>query len=271
MGACGFAGVIDMDRTKRASEILLSHVAQGTTLDTLPDDLRPTTRADGYAIQAHIQDHGHTLRGWKIAATSIAGQKHINVDGPLAGRLMANMVHPDGAIVPFANNRMRVAEAEFVFDFAIDLKPRSALYSQKDVMAAVGDLYLGIEIPDSRFGDFVSAGGAQLIADNACANHFVLGPKAPDLWRDINLAQHTATAEVIGKRVAHGIGSNVLDDPRIALTWIVNELTALGVTLHAGEFVTTGTCIVPIVIDAGDQVVVDFGTLGRVSCYLSRD
>lgn len=259
-----------MDTAKRASDIILGHVKAGTTFDTLPDDLRPSTRAEGYAIQSHIEDHGQPRLGWKIAATSIAGQKHINVDGPLAGRLMANMVHPDGATVPFANNRMRVAEAEFVFDFATDLPPRSAPYTQQDVMAAVGDLYLGIEIPDSRFADFVSAGGAQLIADNACANHFVLGPKAPKIWRDIDLSQHTATAEVIGKHVAHGIGSNVLDDPRIALTWIVNEVTALGITLYAGEFVTTGTCIVPIEIDAGDHIVANFGQLGSVRCSLSQ-
>lgn len=259
-----------MNQSHHACDILLGHFRAGTTLDTLPDDMRPQTRADGYAIQSHLETDTRRRAGWKIAATSIAGQKHINVDGPLAGRLMADMVHPDGATVPFANNRMRVAEAEFVFDFGTDLPPRSAPYTQQDVMAAVGDLYLGIEIPDSRFADFVSVGGAQLIADNACANHFVLGPKAPKIWRDIDLAQHTATAEVIGKHVAHGIGSNVLDDPRIALTWIANEVTALGITLYAGEFVTTGTCIVPIEIDAGDHIVANFGQLGSVRCSLSQ-
>ena len=33
------------------------------------------------------------LFGWKIAATSEAGQKHINVDGPMAGRILARDGH----------------------------------------------------------------------------------------------------------------------------------------------------------------------------------
>ena len=48
-------------------------------------------------------------------------------------------------------------------------------YSPKDVVAATASLHLGIEIPDSRFEDFSIVGAPQLIADNACAEFFVLG------------------------------------------------------------------------------------------------
>src|SRR5437867_3513541 len=34
-----------------------------------------------------------------------------------------------------------------------------------------------------------------------------------------------------------GIGANVLGDPRVALTWLVNELSQLGLTLRAGQVV----------------------------------
>ena len=39
----------------------------------------------------------------------------------------------------------------------------------------------------------------------------------------------------------------------------------IGVTLHAGEVVTTGTCVVPIAVEAGDEVRARFGPLGGVS------
>ena len=258
-----------MNQSHHACDILLGHFRAGTTLDTLPDDMRPQTRADGYAIQSHLETDTRRRAGWKIAATSIAGQRHINVDGPIVGRLMADMVHPDGACVPFDHNRMRVAEAEFVFTFARDLDPKATPYSQAEALDAVDSLSLGIEIPDSRFANFVAAGGPQLIADNACANQFVLGPKCLDLWRDLDISQHRVHTDVVGKRQADGIGSNVLGDPRSALTWFVNEVTALGITLRAGEFVTTGTCIIPIEIGSGDQIIADFGVLGTVSCHLS--
>ena len=44
-------------------------------------------------------------------------------------------------------------------------------------MAAVAALHLGIEIPNSRYLDFTAVGAPQLIADNACADQFVLGPE----------------------------------------------------------------------------------------------
>jgi 2-keto-4-pentenoate hydratase len=57
----------------------------------------------------------------------------------------------------------------------------------------------------------------------------------------------------------------VLGDPRKALAWLANELRQLGVTLRAGQIVTTGTCHPPLPIQSGDLFAVDFGALGKVS------
>ena len=56
----------------------------------------------------------------------------------------------------------------------------------------------------------------------------------------------------------------MLGDPREALTWLVNELSQLNLTLRAGQVVTTGTCLVPLPIAPGDCVTCDFGALGIV-------
>ena len=58
-------------------------------IEALPAECRPKDRADGYEIQAAVIGlSGQRVAGWKIAATSQAGQRHINVDGPLAGPLL---------------------------------------------------------------------------------------------------------------------------------------------------------------------------------------
>lgn len=269
-------------RWKPASDLLWDHWHQGRRLLELPEHLRPSTRAEGYAIQAQLERRSrHPLFGWKIAATSVAGQKHINVDGPLAGRLLAESVFEIGAELPFGANHMRVAEAEFAFRMGRDLTPREGTYRVDEVLAAVATLHPAIEVPDSRYEDFTIVGAPQLIADNACAHLFVLGPAAPDFWRDIDLVEHSVsgTVRTVGARTPStgrldtqtcaGTGANVLGDPRVALTWLVNELSRLGITLREGQVVTTGTCVVPLSIEPGVEMVADFGALGTVSAVIA--
>ena len=250
----------------RASAVLWDAWLERRCLPALPDDLRPSTRQQGYAIQQRIErQSASSLFGWKIAATSKAGQAHINVDGPLAGRLLRERVRGSGDLVSFGTHpQMRVAEAEFAFRMARALPPQSRPYGVEEVLAAVATLHPAIELPDSRYGDFTSVGAPQLIADNACAHYFVLGDAAPDRWRGVDLVEHRVHGLVTGKLEREGKGANVLGDPRVALTWLVNELSGLGITLDAGQVVTTGTCLVPLEIDSGDHVRMDFGPLGVV-------
>jgi 2-keto-4-pentenoate hydratase len=258
--------LIDIDDARAAADLLLSHRAAGTRLAQLPEALRPRSRADGYAIQAQwLRQTRSPPFGWKIAATSAAGQRHINVDGPLAGRLFAEMVREDGATVSLARNLMRVAEVELAFRFGTDVAPRTAPYGVDEVMAAVASLHPAIEIPDSRYEDFCAVGAAQLIADDACANLVIVGPPAAAAWHDLDLAGHPVSATVVGKSDHDGRGGNALGDPRIALTWLVNELSGIGVTLGAGQCVITGTCITPVNVVPGDRVRAHYGGLGELS------
>ena len=165
------------DQAKSAAHLLWTTWQQGGRLTALPQACRPTTRGDGYAVQAALaQCSGQPVSGWKIAATSAAGQAHIGVDGPLAGRLLASRLLDDGAAIKIAGNAMKVFEVEFAFRMATDLPRRAAPWTQPEVMAAVASLHPAIEIPDSRYDDFVHAGQAQLIADNACACWVIFGP-----------------------------------------------------------------------------------------------
>jgi len=148
------------------------------------------------------------------------------------------------------------------------LPPQSRPYTVDEVLAAVATLHPAIELPDSRFDDFTIVGAPQLIADNACAHYFVLGDAAPDSWRTVDLVEHRVLGDVQGKLQREGKGANVLGDPRVALTWLVNELSGLSLTLDAGQVVTTGTCLVPLAIESGDHVRMDFGALGAVEVRL---
>jgi 2-keto-4-pentenoate hydratase len=115
---------LDGVSAQKASELLTRCWREGAVIDALQKSLRPASRAEGYAIQAQIEaESDKPLFGWKIAATSLAGQTHIGVDGPLAGRLLAERVFGDDDEIRLGANRMRVAECEFAFRMGRDLPP----------------------------------------------------------------------------------------------------------------------------------------------------
>jgi 2-keto-4-pentenoate hydratase len=253
-----------MDRAGEAARLVWSAWRKGRRLERLPDACRPATLAEGHAAQAALAALAGEAIGWKIAATSEAGQRHIGVSHPLAGRLFARFAVANGATLDAGPMHMRVAEPELAFRFGRDLPPREHDYTRAEVLDTVAALHLAIEVPDSRIQNFASAGAPQLLADDACAGFFVLGPAVPD-WRSLDLPrQPAAIAREDDGRSHEGSGANVLGDPVAGLVWLVNDCRSRGVALRAGEIVTTGTCAKPMPIEPGARVTANFAALGSV-------
>lgn len=258
-----------------AARLLWACRESGTVLDALPPALRPHDTKAAHAIQSSLPAiAGRPVVGWKIAATSAAGQAHIQVDGPLPGRILDTFVRPIGTTFSLAGNRMRVVEPEFAFRMGTALPARSAPYALDEVLAAVASLHPAFELPDSRFADFSLAGKAQLIADDACCGQFAFGPAAPQAWRSCDLAAHRVQATVFGAddRVRYtrdGEGRALLGHPLTALTWLANELSMLGTGLRSGDWASCGTCMVPLEVLMGDRVVADYGVFGRIEMGLT--
>src|SRR5689334_6686743 len=96
---------------QEAADFLWQTRVQQKRVDALPDHLRPHNLAEGYAIQdAMVASARQPVSGWKIAATSKAGQEHIGVTEPLAGRLFADFMLKSDAHLPAEPMLMRVME-----------------------------------------------------------------------------------------------------------------------------------------------------------------
>lgn len=251
---------------EQAATVLWQAFCQGDAIAALPENAIPRGRADGYTVQqALARLSGQQAYGWKIAATSTSGQNHIGVDGPLGGRLFLNRVLPMSLPISLTGNRMKLGEAEFAFRMAADLPARGNPYDLDEVMAAVGALYPAIELPDSRYENCQTAGAPSLIADFACAHQFILGDEVKSEWRGMNLSTCRVNVTCNDAALCEGVGSNVLGDPRIALTWLANELNAYGLALRAGETITTGTCVIPFTLEVGNRYTADYGALGSMT------
>lgn len=251
----------DENRAGGAAEALWSAWTSGKRIEALPDDIRPRDDAEGFAAQLALGAHAGAAYGWKIAATTAAGQAHIGVSGPLPGLLFERFRHEPGDVLDSDGMHMRVVEAEFAYRLGSDVPPGA---DRDAVLAAVDGLHLAVEVPDSRYARFETVGAPQLVADCACAGRFVLGPEVPG-WSELDLSTWGTTVWINGVRAATGSGGNVLGDPRNALAWIADDLHRRGRGLRAGEIVTTGTTTAPVPVAPGDEVRADFGELGAVS------
>ena len=255
---------------QQAAQHFWQHLDSGQRIAELPDAQRPKTEAEGHAIQvAFAENSSQPIAGWKIASSSKAGQDHLNVDGPLAGRYLAERLLPNLSTLSLVPNMMRVVEAEFTFLLGRDLLPRDSVYDVDSVMFAVAELCPSLEVPDSRYNDFTKVGKAQLIADNALAWWLMIGNSAPKDWRYSDLSKQEVQLYRNGHLASEGVGANVLGDPREALTWLVNDVTSRGETLRRGQFVTTGTCHVPLVVEPGDEILADYGAFGHLQMRIA--
>ena len=128
------------------------------------------------------------LFGWKIAATSLAGQKHIGVDGPLAGRLLAETVHSERR----RHSAWRQSHAGRGVRVCV---PYAAAICRHDKRHTSGMKCLPrsrTSISRSKFRTRAMPtssrrAGRRSSPINACAHRFVLGPPAPPIWRALDL------------------------------------------------------------------------------------
>jgi 2-keto-4-pentenoate hydratase len=250
------------------AELLSAARIHRKRLSELPDAVRPKTPAEAYdcqdAVVQQLLDHyGGGIIGYKIACTNVTAQRQLNVDGPFFGRLLSHFSFESPARLDAGEFFMRVIEAEFGFRMSGDLPPVAAPRMKEEVAAAVEGVLPGIEIVDSRFDSWTTVGAPSLIADNACNAAWVRGPLVRD-WQRLDLAAHSVQLFVDGNLQREGKGSAVLGHPLNALVWLANNLSARGLGLKAGQYITTGVTTEVYMAERGDNITADFGSVGKV-------
>ena len=251
-----------------AAEMLAAARTSHQRLPELPLPVRPKTAAEAYGVQDGVIDrllahYGGAVIGYKVACTNVTAQRQLNVNAPFSGRLLSAFFFEAPAQVDASQFFMRVVEAEFAFEMARDLPPSNTLRSRKEISAAIRGVIPGIEIVDSRFDDWTTIGAPSLIADNACNAAWVKGRLLTD-WQSVDLAAQTVSVTVNGKLLREGRGANVLGHPLNAIEWLVNNLSARGLGLKAGQYVTTGVTTEVYMAERGDRITADFGPVGSV-------
>jgi 2-keto-4-pentenoate hydratase len=223
----------------------------------LPRDLRPMDLDEGWDVQRALDALAGPRIGWKIASTTVRFQKLMGITGPLVGALYECQLLPNRSTV--RPTSLAMVEGEFAFRMRGDLEPDRAPFTREAVLARVGSVHAGLDVPDYRlatFGQTPHVSIPQMVADFMASRYFVEGDALdvmPYMLRDIEVVAHRNQIEE-----SRGRGSDVLGDPLEALVWLANELAKRGERIRDGDLITTGACAVVMNMAAGDSVSATF-------------
>lgn len=229
------------------------------------------TLDDAYAVQELNTQRalatGRRLVGRKIGLTSTVVQQQLGVNQPDFGMLFADMAYGDGQIVPFQNLIQPKVEAEIALVLKSDLTKTAHTYA--DIISATDYALPAIEIVDSRIENW-KISLLDTVADNASSAAFVLGSR-PVALENLDLVNCQMTMTRSGEIVSQGSGKACLANPLNAAIWLADEMVRRGRPLLAGDIVLTGALGPMVVVQAGDEFIVEIDGFAPLSTRFSNE
>src|SRR5512138_1699787 len=134
---------MDIPAVNQAAALLITARRSRQPLDRLPEDCRPVTIGDAFAIQAAtVAQLGERIAGWKVGGV-IEG--HVSYGVLLASGVMQSAGRVVAADVPLLG-----MEAEIAFRFVRDAPPRAEPYTYEEVAGRVV-AFPAIEVVATRY------------------------------------------------------------------------------------------------------------------------
>ena len=232
----------DADATARA---LLQVWRSGELLRELPPELRPETLEEGYEAQDSLQAAAQAARaGWKLGVGSPAQMCAGKLSRPLVGQLDGARLHGPGSHIALPSADPVTIECEIAFVLARDLPPvRGRALMDGDVLHSC----VTFEVVRSRFADRRAVGWPSFAADNVGFEALVVGAAVcagvnPNALRSLN---DSAVVYVDGQPRASALSGESATDPLMSLGYLLAHASERGITLRAGDIVSTGAMCQP--------------------------
>ena len=245
-----------------AVQRLVDARASRRVLPPLSETLGEFTLEHAYAIQDSLRvvldQRGERTIGWKLGATSPAGQAVMGLKEPASGFLLPGQ-YASGAEVPVSGFADLRVEAEVAF------RMRTKLVGP-GVTAATALLAVESAVPALELLDFMFSGtpcAADFIANSVIGKAIVLGsPLVP--IQSLDLAREEVVFEHNGGVVGTYPAGEVMGNPLNALAWLANHLGRRGLALNPGDVVMSGAISRMLRPKAGDTLRARFSRLGSV-------
>ncbi|WP_455289471.1 hypothetical protein [Cupriavidus necator] len=237
---------------------LASAARTGMALKELPEEERPQTLPQGYAVQAAFVDRlCEGIAGWKLAGASPRGLRGELPNPPATGVLIPSRVVQSDAVVQLPPGRSATLEVEVAFCFSRTVSPRDEAF---DAASMIEYAAVAVEVVCSRFLDRKSVGQPSFIADNVGFHALVVGGK-------LNHADSTAFGKHAGlwrggERIANSLAGSDRTKPFLSLGFLWNQLAEQDRKIVEGSIVTTGTVTAPVDVTGSGHYEARIGETG---------
>ncbi|MDN2452379.1 2-keto-4-pentenoate hydratase [Lactobacillus sp. UCMA15818] len=237
-------------------ETLASTLYQAYTtnkpLDVTDWSTKVSDEESAYRVQNRLMElKNETVGGYKISLTSEETQKMFNSNSPLYGaQVESRFLHSPAS---FALNNMLepLVEVELAFRVDKDLNVEDDLEQLMQKTSVAGAL----EVPDCRFKDwFPSLEKNLVVSDAAVGGLVVVGDLFPTtvVFESVKaVAAVHCNLKFNNESLKKGTSSEVLGNPLKSLQWLVVKLQQHGKQLTAGQYVSTGTFVLPPKLQEG--------------------
>lgn len=220
---------------------------------------------EAYTIQDEVLDlktqDGETLKGYKISLTSEETQQLFNSDSPLYGGMTDKTVKNTLSLKKY-NDPMLEMELVFLVDEPISPSDSVETIMQKCRVAP------GIEVPDGRYGNwFPNASLYEIVADGAVNGAVVIGEAQKVNYEDIDDIK--GTLYLNGENIKEGPSTEVMGHPAKSVQWLAQALDSRGKSLETGQFVSSGTFILPVELQIG-TFKAEYENLGSVELEVTE-
>ncbi len=207
---------------------------------------------------------GEQRVGWKMGYMDAQVRARLGLPHPLTGFLASGRLIRDGDVLRCPPRANLLAESEVALRLGRDLAPGC---SPREAADAVDALAPALEIVDvtQPLEDM-----AEILAGNLFHAAVVLG--APLTVRNLgSLPDVTGGLWVNATQQGTVDPACVLQNPGALLAQVAGLLDHFGVGLRAGDWIITGSVVKPWRVQAGDEVMVNLGALGRVALCIEHD
>jgi len=250
-------------------ERLVGNRLQPVPFPVPAEDEQPSDLVEAYKLQEDYHalcaqaGMGH-VAGFKIGCTTTVMQEYLGINHPCAGAVLSGTTFRGNGIFPFKKHCVVGVECEIAVRLGKDITPTGVPFTIESVSDAVDACMASIEVVDNRYDDFSKFKVGTLVVDDFFDAGCVLGEPVTD-WRDLDLSAERGRLIINDKEVSNGLGVDILGNPLNALVWLANHRASMGQGLEAGQFVTLGSVVKTVWLEANDWVKIQFDNLGEAT------